>query len=458
MSIPKTLCKVLCCGGFRGKGEATGAYFPRDQKELEQLGAPWLTKVLTENGALKGGVTVISVKFAENNDGGLLGELCEVNLEYSDETDAPKKLMAKFRPPDTESRITTTLFDLCEHEYDFYRLVQPIIELRVPKMVFGDFHRTSASFIMMFEFINATFLRVQQQTPRDRASLVMRKLASLHSMFWAGSGKHFGSASIHNAVSFVPFFNEGANKLIPGVGKSKYKTLYTGVVKEEAAKASKETKALLHEAFTGDSLKTSMKLFGDSSSFTTVFHGDPRIDNWFFDEKDAAGEVVSEVGLLDWQLMAKGSSACDLSWFYSTTMSAGDEEGGDGEDLVSVYYRELVSLGTVDAAEHTIEEYREELALCHLYSMAKIIIGAGGLDKNDENTVETMSILCRRCIRSMEEHGTAAAFKAFKEGGLISQKRAAASAKKVGTATAPTVAPTAATPAPSDAAEVDASV
>jgi hypothetical protein len=39
--------------------------------------------------------------------------------------------------------------------------------------------------------------------------------------------------------------------------------------------------------------------------WSAVLHGDPRIDNWFFNEKNASGDVVNEVGLLDWQLMCK---------------------------------------------------------------------------------------------------------------------------------------------------------
>ena len=77
----------------------SGAVFPRDQKELAAAGEEWLTHVLQQNGTLSETVTVTSMKLADANNGGLLGEMCMVDVTYSGETTAPTKLVAKFRPP-----------------------------------------------------------------------------------------------------------------------------------------------------------------------------------------------------------------------------------------------------------------------------------------------------------------------------------------------------------------------
>ena len=107
--------------------------------------------------------------------------------------------------------------------------------------------------------------------------------------------------------------------------------------------------------------------FATNDAWLTICHGDPRIDNWFFDEKDGAGAVVNEIGLLDWQLMFKGGSATDISWYFSTTIDADDPSS---EGLVEIYYHALAK----EEFKPSLEEFKEELALAHIISYAKAII------------------------------------------------------------------------------------
>ena len=89
--------------------------------------------------------------------------------------------------------------------------------------------------------------------------------------------------------------------------------------------------------------------------------------------------------------------------------------------LVEIYYHALAK----EEFKPSLEEFKEELALAHIISYAKAIIGAGVLDKNDRNTCEVMNILAARGIKSMIAHDTIGAFEAFRGGTLISQKRMA---------------------------------
>ena len=135
---------------------------------------------------------------------------------------------------------------------------------------------------------------------------------------------------------------------------------------------------------------------------------------------------MNDIGLLDWQLMNQGGCAMDLSWYFNTTVDADDPSS---EGLIEVYYNKLVELRQAKGGDPLppIEEFKEELAIAHIISFAKTIIGAGGLDKNDRNTVEVMSLLARRGIKAMVAHGTKFFFKSFMHGNLLSQKRASAS-------------------------------
>jgi len=407
MSVAGTLWKVICGGSCCGcccahAGENTNKTFPRNQKELEKFGAGWLTKVLTDSGKLTDGVTVTSLTFQDNNDGGLLGEMCVVEVTYSGQTKLPKKMMAKFRPPDTETRITTSMFDLCQNEFDFYRTVAPTLSdiIRIPEMIFGDFHRPSATFIMLFEYIQADFGRIQNDISRDRCEMIMKAMAKIHSTFWGGT---YSGAN----VDFIHRSDYGAFKMIPKVSKDKSKTWDSGLVAASVKAAPKEIQDFVAK-FTKDvGAMSKISLFLSDSKLTTITHGDPRIDNFFFNETGPSdNEILNEIGILDWQLMVKLSCVADLSWFFSTTIAA-DSEVSEG--LIEIYYEELTRLrAEAEDGEPLppIEKFKEELAIAHLSSLLKIVIGAGGLNKNDQNTVEVMNLLVQRNLKALEVHGS----------------------------------------------------
>lgn len=51
------------------------------------------------------------------------------------------------------------------------------------------------------------------------------------------------------------------------------------------------------------------------SPFTTLCHGDPRIENWYF--PITKGEGDTEAGLFDWQQVMNGPSYTDVCWFLT---------------------------------------------------------------------------------------------------------------------------------------------
>jgi aminoglycoside phosphotransferase (APT) family kinase protein len=70
--------------------------------------------------------------------------------------------------------------------------------------------------------------------------------------------------------------------------------------------------------------------------FTSLAHGDPRMDNFYFD-----GE---RTGLLDWQLMLVGNIATDISWvlcFHDLPMRF----PADCDRLVDGYFARLQVIG-----------------------------------------------------------------------------------------------------------------
>ena len=109
------------------------------------------------------------------------------------------------------------------------------------------------------------------------------------------------------------------------------------------------------------------------------------MDNFFFNEKN----TNNKIGLLDWQLMVKGSCGQDLSWFMCTNITK-EFRAEHWSELLQVYYTELHqqllvkrpkqfqdSATFVDVKGHayTLEELQQEIGLGHVGSFAKIVIG-----------------------------------------------------------------------------------
>lgn len=269
---------------------------------------------------------------------------------------------------------------------------------------------------MLFEFIEAEFSRVQDKIPLDKATLVMQSCAAIHNEFW---GAKFNGSTID--IAFINRADEGASLLIPKVAKAKSKVFFTGLVAKEANAAPDFVKKGLTELLNDVPLLLRLCQHGSDSSCLTVTHGDPRIDNWFFNETDSTGSITHPVGILDWQLMVKQGVHSDVSWFLCTTKDADD---ADTQAVIQVYYDELKRLRVEAGGEEipSMEEFMQELALQHCTSLLKCVIGSAGLDKNDPNTLEVMSIITRRTLKAMEVHGSIQAIDALRKGDLISQR------------------------------------
>jgi hypothetical protein len=119
----------------------------------------------------------------------------------------------------------------------------------------------------------------------------------------------------------------------------------------------------------------------------SICHGDPRLDNFYYKEDGS-------VGLLDWQLMGVACIATDISWvlcFHDLP----SRFPSDVERLVADYFSQLQSLG--GAPGKTLADLKEQVALAHLYSLGKAVIGTGGLANTDAHAKQIMHLLVSCC-------------------------------------------------------------
>jgi hypothetical protein len=388
--------------------------YPINVADLRKLGAPWLTKVLRKNGSIEQDVTVININVQNNEDGGLLGEMCKCTLEFNKETSMTSVLMCKFQPADFMTKVTTRLFELCQHEYFWYKNIQPNYDIRIPQMIYGDFNFRAGSFIMAFECIDGEFYRcdVDGNFTIERAELMIKCIAKHHAITWGGE--------INNVdTSFCAAVNEGPNKMLIPESIKHYKTYWNK--NKNPAVPNSSPDAIKQNALSWFQNFKSMQDYFANSPWLCINHGDPRLDNFFFNEKDSKDKI----GLLDWQLIIKASCAGDLSWFVCTNIT---EEFAEEHwnNLLTLYLNELkknlIIYNKTDLrCSLSFDELKEELGLAHVFSFAKIVIGSGGLDTNDSNNIKVMKHLSNNCVSAMVRDDTKNVVDRFLVNGMMAQ-------------------------------------
>ena len=277
-----------------------------------------------------------------------------------------------------------------------------------------------------FELIDAEFLRFDntENITYERIDLMLKLLAKHHATSWGGE-------IVGKDTSFLSKTNEGASLMLIPESKKHLKT-YFNVSKNPAlpknVTSPPEMQKKLGECF--NTFRDIMD-FDVKSPWHTINHGDPRMDNFFFNEKG----TDNKIGLLDWQLMIKGSATQDLSWFMCTNLTKAFRlEHWDG--LLEMYFNELHKNLLVTRPKeftdsenfvskthtYSLEQLKEEIGIGHIGSAAKIVIGCGGLDTNDPNNIKVMGHMSVNAFDHMELDQTMALVKKFKAGTLIGQK------------------------------------
>ena len=160
---------------------------------------------------------------------------------------------------------------------------------------------------MFFELIQAEFFRFDDITnvTRERTELMIKLLAQHHATSWGAtiSGKD---------VSFLSFTNEGASLMLIPESKKHLKNYFDSTKNPALPKDAQDPG--LADCF--NNFREIME-FDVVSPFLTINHGDPRLDNFFFNEEG----TDNKIGLLDWQLMVKGSCAQGMVTLFGISCS-----------------------------------------------------------------------------------------------------------------------------------------
>lgn len=219
-----------------------------------------------------------------------------------------------------------------ENEVRFYRELRSDLEIETPTAFASSFDPTTGRFGLLLEDLEARearFPSALDPVSLDEVRSILGHLATLHAQFWDSprfDGDLAWVATPTSGGMFDVFHQIGLELIEDQVSRNPFK---------------QELIAPL-----GRSLADMWDLLWEvqarhTDAPTTLLHGDPHVGNTYL-LPDARG------GLLDWQLMMRGSWAHDVTYLLVTALDP-DVRRRSERDLLAEYVERLAEAGVTGA-------------------------------------------------------------------------------------------------------------
>lgn len=319
-------------------GRRRGVVFP---SALEDLTPDILGAALAERvpGVIVDHVDIVAAKHAGEGVASTADRVV-VDLTYAADTGAglPRRLILKTMLASPHAPAA-----MYENEVRFYREIRDELDIETPRVFASHFDPSTGRFGLLLEDLTARGARFPSAIePVSLAAVrsIVGHLASLHARFW--DSPRFGGA-----LSWVPTPTRGGMFEV-------FDTIGLALIEDQVARYPFKAELI---APLGRSVA---QMWGPlwqvqerhAAAPTTLLHGDPHLGNTYL----LPGE---RGGLLDWQLMMRGSWAHDVTYILVTALEP-EVRRRHQHELLAEYLDLLASAGAggVPTIEAAFGQYR----------------------------------------------------------------------------------------------------
>ncbi len=320
------------------KGRTDRVVFPANLDDLtpEVLGAALADRV---PGVVVDQVEIVAAKHAGEGVASTADRVV-VDLTYAPGTsgDLPDRLILKTMLASPHAPQA-----MYENEVRFYREIRDELDIETPQVFASHFDPPTGRFGLLLEDLTARGARFPSAL--DPVSLtevrsILGNLATVHARFW-------DSPRFTAELSWVPTPMSGGMFEV-------FDTIGLELVEDQVARHPFKAELI---APLGRTLAQLWELLWQvqrrhTLAPTTLLHGDPHVGNTYL----LPGE---RGGLLDWQLMARGSWAHDVTYILITALDP-EIRRAHQRDLLAEYLDQLASAGveTVPTLDTAFTQYR----------------------------------------------------------------------------------------------------
>jgi aminoglycoside/choline kinase family phosphotransferase len=259
--------------------------------------AHWLTEALRSSGVLgRGSVASVRAQAIARNQG-FAGQVQRMRIDYDDGADAPRSLIAKLHSPVPSTRELLRDLGAPTRELRFYKELARTLELRTPRLYYGNVDPVGGTFILLLEDLAPA--RVGDPVVGCSADQILDALkhaAMLHARSW--------NSPELASIDWIPTFETLATKRHALSGQfwnvftRKYRSHFPSSF---LAVSDRLRRGLEHARHRLSALPP------------TLLHGDFRPDNLLFPSTDAGGTIAA----VDWQVTMRGPGVCDVAYFLA---------------------------------------------------------------------------------------------------------------------------------------------
>lgn len=310
-----------------------GVVFPDDLDDLtpEILGAALADRM---PGVVVDRIEIVAAKHAGDGVASTADRVV-VDLTYAHGTggDLPERLVLKTMLASPHAPWT-----MYENEVRFYRHIRDELDIETPRVFASHFDPPTGRFGLLLEDLTARgarFPSAREPVSLTQVRSILENLAALHAQFW-------DSPRFADELSWVPTPTRGGMFDV-------FDTIGLELIEDQVARHPFKAELI---APLGRSVAEMWEPLWQvqrqhTLAPTTLLHGDPHVGNTYL----LPGE---RGGLLDWQLMVRGSWAHDVTYLLITALDT-EVRRAHERDLLAEYLDLLASAGvstapTLDAA------------------------------------------------------------------------------------------------------------
>jgi hypothetical protein len=304
---------------------------------------------------------------------GFAGSIGLLSVNYTDDTDAPSNMVAKFPSADPEIRRYAINDGMYRRETMFYRELAQDSAIAIPDCYYAEHDPDTGDFVLLLE--DLTDLQEGDEIAGcsiDQARSVVQSLAQLHATWWN---------------------SEQLTRLdwLPGTGSSSASFTALQDRYQDAWNRATDTLALIYPRPTFDIAERFGQglisvLQAAATRNQTLNHGDTHLGNLFFRD--------NEVVFTDWQNVMVTSPALDIAYFIQGSLPV-DIRRTHERTLLDLYASTLEANGVTGYTSNNLrEDYRRGL----LRALIPSVLSVANLDMDSPESRELVQAIGARMI------------------------------------------------------------
>lgn len=285
------------------------------------------------------GCEITSITTESAGSLGALSTLSRVRVSVRNRDDI--LLVLKKEPQDASATAVVDMLDSLGREFGFFSALPEVAAAVSVRCWAADFEPTSGRLRIVLEDAGPQSLPSQAQgCPLEVAEQVVRRLATLHAMT-------DGARPDDQTLAWCPVGTDATfDRIVASYRRSwpAFQARYENVLPSGALQTAE------HFAHQMPALVKKWSRYRSS-----VIHGDARLDN-------VVQRPDGEVRLIDWQMVALGEGAFDLSHFLAGSLSIEDRRRHQ-QDLLDIYRFELRDFGVAVPGRTELDDAVRRTAL-----------------------------------------------------------------------------------------------